>query len=364
MRLDFYKIPSGAFNLASGVPAVVLPAGNAVLLSSLSPIAVNKTGFPGSSFTTQWQAQNFSIDTSSVSGGERVLVVATAVDVNSYFAFDNIVITAAPTAVPEVTLSCTPNVLTDSPVQQASCTVTANQPVLSDLVVGLVPPVSSTRYTSNCGPTVTILAGQTTASCTLIAGDNTVPGDGSVTASLALLPDTAATARYTLSTPSTASVQVQDDDPPPVVSLGCTPATLTDSPNQRATCTVTASHAAAADLDVLISPPASHARYTSTCASPLRVLAGQTTASCTVTASDNTTVGDGDVSVTLSLLADPSAAPRYALGTPVSANLLVQDDDQAAPVAVVQPVPSLSPWALAGLLGLTAAAAAWVRRRS
>ena len=342
-----------------------MPAGNAVLLSSLSPIAVNKTGFPGSSFTTQWQAQNFSIDTSSVSGGERVLVVATAVDVNSYFAFDNIVITAAPTAVPEVTLSCTPNVLTDSPVQQASCTVTANQPVLSDLVVGLVPPVSSTRYTSNCGPTVTILAGQTTAaSCAIVASDNTVPGDGSVTASLALLPDTAATARYTLSTPSTASVQVQDDDPPPVVSLGCTPATLTDSPNQRATCTVTASHAAAADLDVLISPPASHARYTSTCASPLRVLAGQTTASCTVTASDNTTVGDGDVSVTLSLLADPSAAPRYALGTPVSANLLVQDDDQAAPVAVVQPVPSLSPWALAGLLGLTAAAAAWVRRRS
>ncbi|WP_027011150.1 hypothetical protein, partial [Comamonas sp. B-9] len=64
----------------------------------------------------------------------------------------------------------------------------------------------------------------------------------------------------------------------------CTPAELSDTANQVATCTVTLTAAPTADLPINLVLPAANPRFTTTCASPLVVAANATQASCTITA--------------------------------------------------------------------------------
>ncbi len=142
----------------------------------------------------------------------------------------------------------------------------------------------------------------------------------------------------------------------PMATLSCTPESLFDSDGNVATCTVTLNAPApAGGLPIALTLPASNPRYSTTCATPLTVAAGATTASCTITATPNTAAGDGDVTATLAL----AAGTGYSLGTPATAMVTVKDDDTAAGV---QPVPTLSQWALM-LLSLGIAGLA-VRRRS
>lgn len=85
------------------------------------------------------------------------------------------------------------------------------------------------------------------------------------------------------------------------------------------------------------------------------VAAGASTASCTVTATANTTPGDGDVVASLSLL----PGTGYALGT-AAAQVTVKDDDRAGALA---PIPTLSPWLLT-LLSAGLGVLAWRRKSS
>lgn len=148
----------------------------------------------------------------------------------------------------------------------------------------------------------------------------------------------------------------------PVVTLICTPNTLVDSANNVATCTVTSDTAApTGGLSVALTLPTSNPRYTTTCASPITIAAGQTTAACTITATPNTVVGDGSVTATLALVPIETSAP-YTLGTPNSAAVVVNDDDVAPPPSPPTPVPTLGEWALM-LLGLGVIGLAWPQRR-
>ncbi|MEJ5127470.1 IPTL-CTERM sorting domain-containing protein [Comamonas sp. MYb21] len=139
----------------------------------------------------------------------------------------------------------------------------------------------------------------------------------------------------------------------PEASVVCTPAQLSDSANQVATCTVTLSTAATADLPINLVLPAANPRYTTTCASPMVVAANATQASCTITATPNTTAGDGDVTVTLAI-APPTTADAY---TPVgpAAQVVIQDANAPQPPASPTAVPTLGSWGLAALAALMAA---------
>lgn len=115
---------------------------------------------------------------------------------------------AAP-VLPEVTVSCTPGSLNDAAGQEATCTISSNTPApAGGITVGMTPPTANPRYTSTCGASVVIPAGATSASCTLTATANTVPGDGDVVAALSL----AAGSGYQLGSAAQASVTVKDDD--------------------------------------------------------------------------------------------------------------------------------------------------------
>ena len=122
--------------------------------------------------------------------------------------------------------------------------------------------------------------------------------------------------------------------------LACTPTTLVDAANNVSTCTITLDQAApVGGLQIALTPPASNPRYSTTCASPMTVTAGQTTAQCTVTATPNTIPGDGDVTAIVSL-ATPDPLADYELGALTSSSILVQNDDQ--PVVYVPPVVTIA----------------------
>ncbi|WP_166656599.1 IPTL-CTERM sorting domain-containing protein [Comamonas sp. JUb58] len=262
------------------------------------------------------------------------------------------------------TLVCTPDALVDAAGNVSNCTVTLDQAApAGGMAIALNPPAANPRYTSSCGSSILVVAGQTTASCSITATPNTTPGDGDVSAAIALATP-AATDDYVLGSPSAAEVTIRNDDVAvtPVVNLSCTPSSLVDSAGQVATCTISLSAAApAGGSSISLSPPTGSTRYTSSCSSPVLIAAGATESSCTITATPNTVVGDGSVTALVQLL----ASPGYALGPNSQAGVQVNDDDSP----IVNPgdakrVPTLGPWALGWMALLMAVAGAlWLRRR-
>lgn len=229
-------------------------------------------------------------------------------------------------------LVCTPTALVDADNNVSTCSVTLDQPApAGGVVVALTPPAGSTRYTTTCGSSITVAAGSTAAQCTIVATPNTVPGDGDVTAAIALAtPDPLAD--YELGTLTSASILVQNDDLP-TVTVACTPGALVDSANQVSTCTIASNAPApAGGLSVALTPPAASGRYTSTCGASALIAEGASSATCTITATPNTTPGDGDVAAALALAAP---AGGYQLGTPSAASVLISNDDNVAALPVL-----------------------------
>ncbi len=233
------------------------------------------------------------------------------------------------------TLQCTPTNLVDAASNVSQCTVTLDQPApAGGVAVALTPPPGNPRYTSTCGPSLTVPAGQTSAPCSITAAPNTVPGDGFVDATVALAPPDPL-ADYELGTPTSATVRIDDDDLY-TVSLRCTPTELFDSPGNTAICTIASDYPApAGGLTVGLVPPAANARYQTSCGTSIALAPGKTSETCTITATPNTVPGDGDVPATLALAAPP-AGSGYQLGTPAQATVLVRNDDVAAVLPTAQ----------------------------
>lgn len=253
------------------------------------------------------------------------------------------------------TLTCDPTTLFDSANNVSTCTVGLNGPApAGGMVVALTPPAANPRYGTTCGSSIAVAAGSTSATCTVTATPNTVPGDGDVNALLALAP-TAPGTPYQVGNPNAATVAIRDDDHAlPVAGITCSPTVLTDSDNQVATCTVALDGPApAGGLAVQLGLPATNPRYTTTCTSPLNIAAGATMATCTITATANTTPSDGNVVAIISVL----PGPGYGLGA-ASAQVTVNDDDLSSAIA---PVPTLNAWLLM-LLSLGLCGLAWRRR--
>ena len=130
----------------------------------------------------------------------------------------------------------------------------------------------------------------------------------------------------------------------PEVSVACSPSELTDAVNQVSTCTVTMSSPSAQDMSVNLNLPTTNPRYTTSCVTPVTVAANATSVSCTITAVANTTPNDGSVTAQLSVAPSTLADAYIVTGSP--AQVVIKDDDDAAPVVGATPVPSL------GVLGL------------
>ena len=256
-------------------------------------------------------------------------------------------------------LECTPTTLVDADNNISTCTITLDQAApVGGLPIALTPPTSDPRYTTTCGSSVTVAAGQTTAQCTITATPNLVPADGDATANISLsTPDPLAD--YELDTPTSAAVLVQNDDLP-TVTLSCTPATLVDSAGQESVCTISSNvPAPVGGMTVALTPPAGNPRYATTCGASIVLAEGSSSNTCTITATANTVPGDGSVTATLALQAN---ATVYNLGAPSSAAVVVNDDDTVTPPGGGGGEPLSVPvggWPV----GLGLAALAWARLR-
>ena len=225
-------------------------------------------------------------------------------------------------------LECTPTTLVDADNNVSTCTVTLDQAApAAGMSVALTLPASNPRYSTTCASPVTFAAGQTTAQCTITATPNVVPADGNATADISLsTPDPLAD--YELDTPTSASIVVQNDDLP-TVSIACTPATLVDSAGQESVCTISSNvPAPVGGMTVGLAPFAANPRYATTCGASVVLAEGTSSSTCTVTATANTVPSDGSVTGSIALQANAAA---YNLGTPSSADVVVNDDDSVTP---------------------------------
>lgn len=103
----------------------------------------------------------------------------------------------------------------------------------------------------------------------------------------------------------------------PAASVVCDPSELNGADTLVATCKVSLSAAATADLPINLTLPATHPRYTTTCSSPITVPANATEASCTITAVASGGADGADVTAVLAI-APPTVADAYTVTGPAA----------------------------------------------
>ena len=222
-----------------------------------------------------------------------------------------------PVSVPEVNVTGSVGGTEGSDV---SFTVSAVPPPAVDLAVGVSVSASGDFGVSTGARSVTIPAGQSSATLTLSTVDDSVDeADGSVT--LTLNADSGGA--YTVGSLSSESVQVFDDDDAPLVAAPVVSVTAGTGVTEggAAPFTVSADAAPAADLAVSVTVGASGDYGVVTGSRTVTIAAGTTSKVLSVATSDDSVdEADGSVTVTVADGAD------YDVGT-ATATVSVADDD-------------------------------------
>ena len=152
-------------------------------------------------------------------------------------------INLTPAQNPTVSVAASLAALNDSPANVSTLTFTSSAAApAGGLPVNITPATANARYTTNCVSPIVIPAGLTTRTCTVTAPPNTIPGDGTVTATTTIL----AGAGYDVGAPPSAAVSVNDDDVAPTVRVAAAPTTLSNNTGGSSTVTFTSSAAATA----------------------------------------------------------------------------------------------------------------------
>ena len=157
---------------------------------------------------------------------------------------------------------------------------------------------------------------------------NTTLGDGSVTASLSVAAGTGYTVGGT-----TQNVAVNNDDLA-TISVSVAPGSVAENSGTSLVYTFTASVASPTATSLLITPPATSGRYSTTCTSPITLAASATTVTCSVTPINNGVL-DGAITATVTLL--PSAG-NYVVGTASATGTITDDEVGVGVVAAVSSV--------------------------
>jgi hypothetical protein len=332
-----YVAPPGesqpAQDQAAG-PLCAAPNDRQVALNWVSSSGTWPSGATSGTLAPSGPLANVSFTTTAgfTSGSTTAVAVEDNVDTSYTFASGNGVLAATVVGpvTPSVSVAASPATLVDAASNVATVTFTSSAPApAGNLSVTFTPPAAGGLIAStNCTSPITITAGSTTATCTVTAAVNAVPGDGPTVGTITV----GAGAGYTVGAPASATVTVNNDDVAPgvpAVSVAVAPAALVDAAGNVATVTFTSSlPAPAGGLSVAITPATVGGLIAgTTCASPVTIAAGATTATCTITAVDNTTPGDGPTAGVTTVL----AGAGYSVGAPASATVNVTNND-AVPV--------------------------------
>ncbi len=214
---------------------------------------------------------------------------------------------------------------------QAEFVLTASPAPESNLTVNLTVTQSGDFAASDAtgAVTATIQAGETTTThLVATVNDNADEANGSVTAAI-----TGAAGGYATGAPSSATVTVNDNDDAiaRVVSIAPGPSPITEG--GHAEFVLTASPAPTSDLTVNlnVTQRGDFAAAADTGAATASIRAGDTTTTHRVaTVNDNADEANGSVTVAIT-----GAAGGYGVGTPNSATVTVNDDDDVIAIAGV-----------------------------
>ena len=149
-----------------------------------------------------------------------VTVTVIAVDGVTQLTY-TITVNRAPAGFPQVTITANPTTVTEGTA--ATFTITANQPSVTDLTVNVSVTETAKMLSGTPPSTVTISAGQTTATLTVATHDDDIDEHASV-----VTAQVRAGTGYTVSDPSSAKVFVLDDEV--VLSTDATLSSLTINP--------------------------------------------------------------------------------------------------------------------------------------
>lgn len=318
----------------------------------------SSTSTDGLSF--DWRSLHYALDMAGMGftgPTQRLGVVWNLDSDNSYAGFDNILVTASEVPAAQVVKG----VNDEHTLPNISDTFAIPDVTSNDSVQGGSTQIdkSSVKLLSTPQYGTLSIPDPTHPELILYTPDGVYSGDVSFQYSVC---DTSTPTPACVDQPVTVTLHI----PPkvvPNVNLACTPSEIFDSPNQVSTCTLTSNApVGVSGLSINLTLPSSNPRYSTNCASPLVIPAGSTSATCTITATPNTVVGDGDVVASIAIAAPNTPTDYVVTGTP--AQVTVKDDDKAPPQpTAATPVPTLGDWAILTLSALTIGVAGFFTRR-
>ena len=231
--------------------------------------------------------------------------------------------------IPQVTITANPASVTEGTA--ATFTITANPAPATAVTVNVNVTQTEDVLSGTPPSTITFNAKQTTATLTVATDDDNADEVASeVTAQVQVGTG------YTVGTPSSATVTVNDNDIPQV-TITANPASVTEG--TAATFTITANPAPATAVTVNVNVTQTEDVLSGTPPSTVTFNAKQTTATLTV-ATDDDDVREDDSEVTVQL----QTGTGYTVGTPSSASITVKDNDTppnspaaGAPIIIGEP---------------------------
>ena len=214
--------------------------------------------------------------------------------------------------IPQVTITADPPSVTEG--EDATFTITATPAPTTAVTVNITITETGNTLSGTPPATVTFSANETTATLTVATDDDNADEVASeVTAQLQ------SGTGYTVGTPSSASVTVNDNDIPQVtITANTTPVTE----GTAATFTIRANPVPATALTVNVNVTQTEDVLSGTPPSTITFNAKQTTVTLTV-ATDDDDVREDDSEVT----AQVQVGTGYTVGTPSSASITVKDND-------------------------------------
>ena len=235
---------------------------------------------------------------------------------------------------PAASISAGPSPITEGTAATFTVTLGSAAP-MGGLMISIMVTESGSYITDPAPTMVDIIAGATTGTLTVSTDDDViVETAGSITA-LITAPNMGD--GYTVGSPNTAMVTVNDNDTP-VVSITAGPSPITEGAGATAIFTVSFDRTVAVDTTINVDVTESGMYIAGMAPATVVIVMGEMTGTLTVpTENDSLDETDGSVSVSI-LESAAGAGVGYTVGTPNTAMVTVNDDDPpAASITVADP---------------------------
>ena len=281
--------------------------------------------------TTDWNtAQTVTVTgVSDTALGDRTVTLShTAASTDSNYnggaiTIASVTVTVTDDDVPAITIAAVSSSVTEGAA--ATFTLTATPAPAANLTVTVTVTEAGTFISGAAPATVTIPSSGSVTLTVLTDDDSTDEANGTITATV-----TAGTG-YTVGSPLTASVTVEDNDgapvtPDPAITIAAVTSSVTEG--AAATFTLTATPAPAANLTVMVTVTETGTFINGAAPTTVTIPSSGSATLTVLTTDDATDEANGTITATV------TAGTGYTVGSPPTASVTVEDNDGAPDPAI------------------------------